>query len=130
MAAQTPAPRRQRDTGPTRTVREIVKERAGGRCEWPGCAERGCDVQHRLGRKIGGRFGEMAELLNGPAWLLFVCRPHHQGVTSATGEALTLAKASGWVLEEGQDAAVVPVRVRWWDAPVLLDGEGCWSAAA
>lgn len=109
---------------------EVVDGRAGGWCEWPGCTERGVDRQHRLGRKMGGRHGAMRELLNGPEWLLRVCRHHHEQVTSAHGEQLEKAQAWGWVLTEDQDARLVPVMTRHWPAPVLLDGAGQWSVAA
>jgi hypothetical protein len=120
--------KRVRDTGPGDTVRKMVDGRAGGWCEWPGCSERGTQRHHRLGRKAGGRHGQASDLLNGAAWLLKVCHAHHAMVTSPHGEALGAARASGWLLMEGQNAEAVPVVVRWWVAPVLLDAYGGWTA--
>lgn len=123
----------QTDTGPTRSVRGLVSKRSGGMCEWPGCPEQATDKQHRLGRKQGGRHGEMRERLNGAAWLIDCCRFHHERVTSAYGEVLEEAKQMGWVLTERQDALRVPVLTRHDEEPVwflpdgrfLIFAEGC-----
>lgn len=120
-------PQRRRDTGPTRTVRCLVHLRSGDRCEWPGCPNRRADVHHRLGRGIGGRHGDMQQTINQPAWLLDACGRHHRYVTSAVGAALVEAKASGWVLLEGQDARLVPVLTRHAPVSVLLDNRGGWT---
>lgn len=112
------------DTDPPRWVRRLVAKRSGGRCEWPGCWAPAVDMHHRLNRKVGGRHGEMAELVNGPQWLLHACREHHERVTSASGRVLVEAKRWGWVLIEGQDAAEVRVMTRHAPIPVLLFGSG------
>lgn len=97
-------------------------------CEWPGCDQLGTDRHHRLNRKDGGRHGVMADLVNGAAWLLKACRTHHRGVTSAHGEALLLARATGWLLLEGQHGELVPVLTRHWPEPVWLLPDGCWTS--
>lgn len=128
-------PRRPADTGPDRKTRALVYARAGagdgfpGWCEWPGCTRPRTDVHHRLGRKDGGRRGEMRARLNGAAWLLAVCRTHHAQVTSPSGQALVDARASGWLLMEGQDAREVAVLTRHSDRLVLLDDRGGWDPA-
>lgn len=121
-------------TGPGAAVCRLVDARAAGVdvggvpwCEWPGCTRQGTDRHHRLGRKAGGRHGEMAVVVNGAAWLLKACRPHHERVTSPVGEVLAEARAAGWLLMEGQVAEEVPVLTRHWPGLVLLDGEGCWA---
>lgn len=115
---------RQRATGPTPAVRNAVAARSAGQCEWPGCVRAATDVHHRLNRKAGGRHGAMAALINGVAWLLHACRPHHEFVTSPHGEARVLALATGWLLLEGQDAELVPVRTRHAVGPVWLTAAG------
>lgn len=121
------ARRPRRDTGPARSVRQIVYERSGGWCEWPGCTQQRAEVHHRLGRKAGGRHGSMSDLINQAAWLLAACREHHWQVTSPVGAVREQACADGWLLVEGQDARSVPVLTRHWPGPILLDDEGCWS---
>jgi hypothetical protein len=122
-----------RDRGPTRRTRLLVYARAGatdgwpGGCEWPGCTRPRTDVHHRLNRKAGGRHGQMRARLNRAAWLLACCRHHHRQVTSAHGDELAAARAAGWLLVEGQDAAVVPVLTRHHQGPVLLDDAGGWT---
>lgn len=120
LASVTPL--RRDYTGPTDAVGELVDRRSGGVCEWPDCGRPQQDRHHRLNRKIGGRHGEMRERLNGAAWLLGCCRPHHNMVTSPFGGVLVKARAMGWLLREGQDALVVPVLTgRGW---VLLTDDG------
>jgi hypothetical protein len=101
-----------------------------GWCEWPGCNQPRTDLHHRLNRKDGGRFGEMDVEVNCASYLLAVCRHHHNGVTSQSGDRLELVKAMGWVLIEGQNARLVKVQTRHAPAPVLLDDAGKWTVAA
>ena len=118
--------RRRVYTGPPPKVRALVRIRADHMCEWPNCGRVGTDYHHRLGRKMGGRYGPRRVELNSPAWLLLACRTHHDHVTSASGVRLVDVRAMGWVLTEEQDAAEVAVHTRhgW----VLLDNDcGCWT---
>lgn len=112
-------------TGPSAAVRSTVRTRAGHSCEWPGCGRVGTDYHHRLNRKMGGRYGLRREQINQPAWLLLVCRQHHEHVTSASGRTLVEVRAAGWVLTEHQDAREVAVRTsHGW---VLMDDDGGWE---
>lgn len=97
---------------PPRWARRLVAKRSGGVCEWSGCWARAVELHHRLNRKIGGRHGETAELINGPEWLLHCCRMHHNLVTSPVGLMRLVVIDRGWLLLEGQDAAVVLVLTR------------------
>ncbi len=117
--ATTPkaSPRR---TDPKRSVCELVDKRSKGMCEWQGCPRLGVERHHRLNRKVGGRHGEMAELVNGAAWLLKVCKVHHAYVTSAYGEQLAEVRRKGWVLTERQNALRVPVLTRHDEHPIWL----------
>lgn len=126
-------PKRQKDTGPSPAIRNVVHERSGGRCEFPDCPERRRDVQHRLNRKSGGRHGEMRTRLNQPSWLADICGDHHHRLHRATGAELDLYKAMGWILPEFKDgeqvdAAREPILMRHWPTPILLDDEGYWTA--
>ncbi|WP_341719993.1 hypothetical protein QQG74_09910 [Micromonospora sp. FIMYZ51] len=109
-------------TGPSDEVKALVDGRSGLRCEWPACPRQQQDRHHRLNRKNGGRHGEMRERINGAAWLLGACRPHHDRVTNPVGEVRVEAERMGWILREHQDAEMVPVLIRrgW----VLLRPDG------
>lgn len=120
------AARRQRYTGPPQAVCRMVDKRSGRMCEWPGCPRPQDHRHHRLDRGMGGRHGEMHDLINGAAWLLAACFEHHERVTNPVGEVLAEAKANGWVLIEGQDATTVPVLTRHAAGRVLLDNLGGW----
>lgn len=108
------------DTGPPRRVRRAVARRSGGMCEWPGCWALATEIHHRLNRKNGGRHGAMQKLINQPEWLLHCCRMHHNLVTSPFGPVRKLVIDMGWLLLEGQDAAVVLVLTRHDPDPVRL----------
>lgn len=122
-----PAPRRTRDTGPTAAVRQLIAARSTGRCEWPGCPRPATDVHHRLNRKAGGRHGAASDRINGAGWLLAACRPHHDTVTSPTGEVRALVERMGWLLREHQDAETTPVVTRHHPLPLLLCADGTWT---
>lgn len=117
---------RRRSTGPKTSVCELVDKRSGRICEWPECGQPQADRHHRLNRKAGGRHGEMRERLNGAAWLLGACRPHHDMVTNPVGDVRQLAEDWGWLLREGQDAAQSPVMTCHSVEPVWLDNAGRW----
>lgn len=108
------------DTGPSRRVRRAVARRSGGICEWPGCWALATDMHHRLNRKNGGRHGETQELINQPEWLLHCCRMHHNVATSPFGPMRKTVMDMGWLLLEGQDAAVALVLTRHDPDPVRL----------
>lgn len=116
-----PAPK-VRYTGPTSKVRQIVRDRASGRCEWPDCRRPGTDYHHRLNRKMGGRKGQRAEEINQASWLVLACREHHDDVTSSHGERRQLALDCGWLLLENETACEVPIAMD--GGAYYLDDEG------
>ncbi|MER7167255.1 hypothetical protein ABT336_14445 [Micromonospora sp. NPDC000207] len=122
--ARSTFPTRKTNTGPTPSVRTLVAARSGGWCEWPGCPHTATDLHHRLNRKTGGRHGAAAARINGAAWLLAACRPHHEQVTSPTGDVRVRVEAMGWLLREHQDAETTPVLTRHHPLPVLLTAAG------
>lgn len=125
VKATTPAKKpRARSTGPTAATRRLVRRRAGGMCEWPGCTRPGTETHHRLNRKAGGRRGDASTRINGAAWLLLGCNEHHARVTSPVGQARLDAIAAGWLLLEHQDAETTPALTRHSPAPVLLTNAG------
>lgn len=123
-----PKPIRRSDTGPSRRVVELLSARSSGFCEMPGCIRAATDKHHRLNRKAGGRKGAMRDRINGVAWLLHACRPHHDVVTSPVGATREQVIRMGWLLLEGQDALSVPVLTRHHPMPVWLDDDGSWHA--
>ncbi len=124
LLSRKPVTAKRAATGPKQSVRDLVRARSGGMCEWPLCPVEATDIHHRLGRKQGGRHGEARERINGAAWLLHACRPHHTAVTSPFGARRRAAREAGWLLLEHEDAAQVPVWTRHQDWPVLLDNQG------
>lgn len=103
-------PKRARDTGPTKTTRELVWARAGGRCELCGGSLAGVvgfSIHHRLPRRMGGT---RRPEVNTPANLLLVCGSAtspdgcHQRIESNRTQAYT----DGLLLHEGADPATVP----------------------
>lgn len=75
---------------------------------------------HRLPRRSGGRFGEMARVCASPANALLLCDPHHLIIESDRTKAL----AWGLLVPEGHLPTTVPVfepqTATWW----LLDSNG------
>lgn len=120
-AARKTAPKR-RNTGPTAKVRALVRERSGGWCEWAGCWLVASEQHHRLNRKQGGRHGEAAVRINQAAWIVDACAEHHRLVTSPHGAARQLARESGWLLEEHEDARAIPVLSRHGRVRLADDG--------
>lgn len=116
-----------KNTGPTAAVCTLVDARSGGRCEWPGCPRPQQDRHHRLNRKAGGRHGEAAVRINGAAWLLATCRPHHVRVTNPTGDVRVEAERMGWILREHQDAEVTPALTCHSLSPVWLTAAGSYT---
>lgn len=124
-------PKRPRDTGPSKTTRDIVWARAGGRCELCGEALAGpvgFSVHHRLPRRMGG---SRRPELNTPANLLVVCG---SGTTGCHGRIESLreqAHTEGLLLHDGQDPATVPVLIACpvdgWPKLVLLAVDGTYT---
>lgn len=127
LASGKPAKRNPRHTGPSTAVLKAVVGRSGPMCEWPACRREATDSHHRLNRKAGGRHGEMHERINQAAWILRACRPHHQFVTSPSGERREQVIEMGWLLLEGQDALLIPVITRHWPGPIWLNNDGGWT---
>lgn len=118
---------RSRDTGPDRTTRQLVKERADWHCEVCGVQvyNRPSSIHHRRGR---GNGGTADPAINRPSNLLLVCGT---GITECHG-ALTrngdraAALAAGWVVELNSihDPADIPVRHAALGLVFLLDDGG------
>lgn len=92
---------RQRDTGPARAVRDLVRERAGDRCELCWSTD-GLQVHHRRPRASGGTSDPAT---NSPANLLLLCVWCHADIEARRA----LALANGHLIHQGHDPAAVPV---------------------
>lgn len=96
-------------TGPTRTTREVVWARAGGRCELCGGSIAGVvgfSMHHRLPRRMGG---SSRPELNTPANLILLCGSGTTGCHGRVESHREQAYGEGLLLREGQDPAAVPV---------------------
>jgi 5-methylcytosine-specific restriction protein A len=115
LARGSAKPRRQRDTGPTRAVRKMVRDRAQGQCEY--CRqEPGTQWHHRRPRALGGSSDPAT---NRPSNLVLLGRCHE---LLESQRAVALAK--GWLVRQGDDPAAVPVEMG--AAKVLLTDEGTY----
>lgn len=118
---------RRRYTGPTLETKLLLWDRSDGYCEWPGCLSMATEPHHRLNRKMGGRHGPTADLLNSVAWLMASCRFHNEYCANAKGLERVHVRDWGWVLVEGESAPDKPVRTqRGW---VRLLDNGGWEMA-
>lgn len=124
-------PKRARDTGPSKTTRDIVWARAGGRCELCGEALAGpvgFSVHHRLPRRMGG---SRRPELNTPANLLVVCGSGTTGCHGRIESRREQAYTEGLLLHDGQDPATVPVLIACpidgWPKLVLLAEDGTYT---
>lgn len=97
-----PIKTKHRDTGPSRPVRKIVRERPGGRCEHCGRADGPMDIHHRRPRAMGGTTDPATNL---PSNLVLLDRPCHEWLESHRAEALR----AGFLVPQGVDPTTVPV---------------------
>ena len=103
-----------RKTGPSRATVELIFARSGHCCEICGnvMAEQ---IHHRRPRGMGG---SRQDDTNSPANLLHICAPCHARIESHRNWALV----NGWLLQQHQNPARVPVVLR--HGSVLLDDAG------
>lgn len=102
------APKRQRDTGPTKDTKDQLKtERAKGKCERCGRGGR-LDVHHRRGRKIGGT---TRPEINSPVNLLALCRACHSIITVTNGSRADAEFEGLLIREDLRNPADVPVKL-------------------
>lgn len=126
---------RQRDTGPSASVRRKVAERAGYSCEACGLILYAAGIQtwtsphsfhHRRPRGMGGSSDPAT---NSPANLLLLCGTGTTGCHGLIEARRSWALEAGYLVPQGQDPAAVPVVV----APnllVLLDHDGYYLEAS
>lgn len=110
-----PIKAKRRDTGPTKAVRDLVKERARGLCEFCG-KHAGEDIHHRRPRALGGSLDVRT---NRPTNLVFLARSCHRWLESHR----EWAREAGWLVRQGVDPASVRLLLpgRAW---VVLSDEG------
>lgn len=109
--------KRQRNTGPSKAVRDALKTRANYLCEYCGIHP-GAEAHHRQGRKMGGtRRPRINRLSN----LVLLCVPDHEAITNTRGHRAALERA-GWLVREGLlEPADVPVEHARLGRVLLLD---------
>jgi 5-methylcytosine-specific restriction protein A len=127
-------PKRARDTGPTKTARDLVWERAGGRCELCGgslAGMRGFSRHHRRPRRMGG---SRLPDTNSAANILLVCgsATSPDGCHHRIESNRTQAYAEGLLLHADQDPAEIPVLINnptrsAWPQLVWLTADGTYS---
>lgn len=117
MATAAPV-KRQRYTGPSKSVRALVANRSGEVCEFIACAKAAAHTHHRRPRRMGGSKDAATNLACN---LLRLCPPHHAWVESDRD----MAVAKGLLLPAAADPARVPVETRhgW----VLLGADGSFE---
>lgn len=122
---------RARDTGPSQATKDIVWERAGGRCEvcrGPLAGPQGFSRHHRHPRRMGG---SRRPELNTPANIILICGSGTTGCHGRIESNRTQAYADGLLLHDGQDPAAVPVllacNVDGWPRLVLLTVDGMYE---
>lgn len=103
-----------RDTGPTRKVRAVVKERANGMCERCG-QHPGGHVHHRDPRGMGG---SSRPELNRPSNLLYLNPLCHDWVENNRLAAI----GAGLLIPPGLHPLATPVRL--WHGTYLLADDG------
>jgi len=110
----------QRYTGPSPTVKALVIERSGGRCERCGRYLGGpalfvtYSLHHRLPRGMGG---SSSLLINSPANIALLCGSGTSGCHGEVEAQRTKSYASGWLVRRGDDPAQTPILLydqRWY----------------
>lgn len=110
-----PKPRRPRDTGPSRKVRDVVKQRANHRCERCGLCP-GQVIHHRDPRGSGG---SSRPEINLPSNLVFICSACHEDIERSHR---LKAIGDGWLVQDRFVPAEVRIRLHYgWH---LLDDDG------
>ncbi|AXH69837.1 HNH endonuclease [Mycobacterium phage Krakatau] len=104
-----------RFTGFPPEVKELIWERAHGRCERCGEYASDATAHHRRPRGLGSSRREDTNLPSNAGWLCGAC---HRHVESYRAQAF----AEGWLVRQSQSPITVPVLYRgnW----VLLDDDG------
>lgn len=126
---------RRRDTGPTPAQRNLVLERAGGRCEICGivlfiastAGTRIYSFHHRQPRGMGGT---ARRDINSPANILLLCG---SGTTHCHGTVernRRVALEAGWLVHSAADPANSPVAISGQPAMVYLTHNGEYAERA
>lgn len=112
----TAKPNRQRYTGPSKAVKDLLKARSGGVCEYCGLRE-ATEAHHRLGRKAGGTkrpwINELSNLVDLDLWC-------HAKITNTNGRRDDYENA-GFLLREGMKPAATPIEHARLGRVLLLD---------
>lgn len=123
LRSSGPATARRRDTGPKRSVRNIVRERFDEKCAR--CGRLGHSVQHRMPRGAGGTPDPLINRLSNLVWLCGDGTVLCHGVVESRREQ---AREDGYLIKHGRDVRPWLVPMRLWDGrTVLLDDMGGYA---
>ena len=117
--------KRRRNTGPSRKVRDLVREREGDACARCGLRDGGHvwprhQIHHRRPRGLGS---SRAADTNDPPNLVLLCALACHGFVESYRAQATM---DGWLVRQGHDPATVPVLYRGsWR---LLEADGSLGA--
>lgn len=104
-----------RHTGFPPEVRELIKARAGGRCEICGYTASDMEAHDRRARGVMGSLHRVADASSGGLWLCGECQRIAESYRSH-------ALDRGWLVRQSKSPLATPVLYR--GAWVLLDDEG------
>lgn len=134
LRATAAKPKPRRDTGPTKTTKDLVWARAGGRCEVCGgslAGMRGFSRHHRRPRGMGG---SRLPDTNSPANILLVCgsATNPEGCHNRIESNREQAYSDGLLLHQGDDPTLVPVMLAnptrsAWPQVLWLTADGCYT---
>lgn len=113
-------------TGPDRATRELVKTRAGRRCERCGVHDTvtACEVHHRRPRGMGGSRNDA--LINLVSSLVYLCGQRcHRGPDGVKSRRL-VGISGGWIVPRPLDPALTPI-AHHSRGLVLLTADGGYS---
>lgn len=104
-------PRPPRDTGPSTTVRQLIKDRSGGCCERCGKTITGhYSIHHRKPRGMGGTRDPKA---NSPANLVLLCgsATTPDGCHTGVERFREAAVATGYIVPQSGNPELVPIKL-------------------
>lgn len=114
--------KRVRDTGPSKSVVDLVLARDGHGCVRCGKSSGVRSVHHRRPRRAGG---DRRPDTNSPANLITLCGSGVSGCHGWVEQHRAVAQLKGWLLSANDEPSAV-VLDTWW-GPVRIDHEGRWT---
>jgi hypothetical protein len=119
LRSSGPIKAKRRDTGPSRKVGDVVRDRFEGRCAR--CGQQGHTKQHRIPRQSGGSRNDPR--INKMSNLVWLCG---DGTTLCHGEVESnriQGRKDGYLVRRREDPNLAPMRL-WDGRRVLLKDDG------